>query len=159
MWLLWNSLEKRQCSTKLLGKIEAVFPRLQVKDSSGGWCREWRGSSASTGKSGKSTELMCSQACKVMGRALLEAIPSLGTQHVLGREGKGCSGQVEVSSIPVNLNPSFLADLNFLSFKSYYLKAGLYENPSEEGTCNKGFRAYLPHLSRTCHRVPSRDLQ
>lgn len=39
MWLLWNSLEKRQCSAKLLGKIEAVFSWLQVKDSSRGWCR------------------------------------------------------------------------------------------------------------------------
>lgn len=100
MGLFWNSLEKQQCSTKLLGKIEAVFPQLQVKDSSGGWCRKWRGSSASTGKSGKSTELMCSQACKVMGRALLEAMPSLGTLQVLGAERKGCNGQGEVSSTP-----------------------------------------------------------
>lgn len=36
MGLLWNSLEKQQYSAKLLGKIEAVFPQFQVKDSSGG---------------------------------------------------------------------------------------------------------------------------
>lgn len=105
MWLLWNSLEKRQCSAKLLGKIEAVFPRLQVKDSSGGWCREWRGSSASTGKSGKSTELTCSQACKGMGRALLEAVPSLGTRQEGAEGGRGMVGRWRfVHPPPLNLS-------------------------------------------------------
>lgn len=72
---------------------------------------------------------MCSQACEVVGRALLERMRRRGALRPgeppaarQGEEGAWQAGGALFGHPPFNFNLSFLADMNFLYFKKLFIQ-------------------------------------